>query len=143
MATKEATQKADTKQELGKNSEPENKIGQFLVKKHQDRVDLLRQGKCPHCSSGGIRTENLPLNGIIEGVFYCFPSVKQYICDFCHSYFLDQETLDDLKKQPVSIPLSACPPELAYLRENFQYFLNVAGRKLGDRFIIEEVKMRR
>lgn len=48
-----------------------------------------------------------------------------------------------LLSAPLSIPLSACPPELAYLRENYQYFLNVAGRKLGDRFVIEEVKMRR
>jgi len=41
----------------------------------------------------------------------------------------------------VSIPLSACPPELAYLQENRQMFLQVAGRKIGDRFVIEGTKV--
>lgn len=49
----------------------------------------------------------------------------------------------DTPDQPISIPLSSCPPELAYLHENRYMFLQVAGRKMGDRFIIEDVKMRR
>lgn len=45
--------------------------------------------------------------------------------------------------QPLSIPLSICPPDLAYLHENRQIFLQVSGRKIGDRFVIEEIKMLR
>ena len=41
----------------------------------------------------------------------------------------------------VSIPLTICPPELAYMMENRQMFLRIAGRKMGDRFIIEGVKV--
>jgi hypothetical protein len=48
-----------------------------------------------------------------------------------------------LLSEPLSLPLSACPPELEYLHENRQYDLHVAGRKLGDRFIVEEIKLRR
>jgi len=41
----------------------------------------------------------------------------------------------------VSIPLSVCPHELSYLPENRQMFLRVAGRKSGDRFIVEQTKL--
>lgn len=47
----------------------------------------------------------------------------------------------DTPELPISIPLSVCPPELAYLHENRQMFLRVAGRKMGDKFIIEELKV--
>ena len=49
--------------------------------------------------------------------------------------------LAQLKDAPVSIPLSACPLELAYLQENRQMFLQVAGRKIGDRFVVEGTKV--
>jgi len=53
----------------------------------------------------------------------------------------EQEQEQEQEQEVVSIPLSACPPELAYLQENRQMFLRVAGRKLGDRFIVEGTKV--
>jgi hypothetical protein len=47
----------------------------------------------------------------------------------------------DPEQEVISIPLSVCPPELSYLQENRQMFLQVAGRKIGDRFIIEGTKV--
>jgi hypothetical protein len=52
-----------------------------------------------------------------------------------------QEAEQEQEQEVVSIPLSACPPELSYLQENRQMFLQVAGRKIGDRFIVEGTKV--
>ena len=52
-----------------------------------------------------------------------------------------QEAEQEQEQEVVSIPLSACPPELSYLQENRQMFLRVAGRKIGDRFIVEGTKV--
>lgn len=46
----------------------------------------------------------------------------------------------DIPEPPASIPLSICPPELAYMRKG-QLFLQVAGRVDGDRFLIESTKV--
>ncbi len=42
---------------------------------------------------------------------------------------------------PVSIPLSVCPKELAYLKANKQIHLQVAGRKIGDRFFVDTTRL--
>lgn len=42
-----------------------------------------------------------------------------------------------------SIPLWACPPELAYLKKGRQEFLVVAGRVKDDRFVVESTKLLR
>jgi len=77
-------------------------------------------------------------------------------CEFCNKEFdtqaqlrghqiacrkKHQEAEQEQEQEVVSIPLSACPPELSYLQENRQMFLRVAGRKIGDRFIIEGTKV--
>jgi len=40
-----------------------------------------------------------------------------------------------------SIPLSVCPKEITYLRKGQQLFLQVAGRIVGDRFVVESTKV--
>lgn len=42
-----------------------------------------------------------------------------------------------------SIPLRACPPELAYLKAGRQEFLIIAGRVKGDKFYVESTKLMR
>jgi len=79
--------------------------------------------------------------------FASFPT-EEMIDAACRITGLDRSCvamLDDsvFESTEISIPLTACPPELAYLHENRQYYLTVAGRKIGDRFIIEETKMMR
>lgn len=51
-----------------------------------------------------------------------------------------KELKEKLRPEQPSIPLSACPPELAYMRKG-QLFLRVAGRVDGDRFLIESTKV--
>ena len=80
--------------------------------------------------------------------------MNKIACEFCNKEFDTQAQLRghqiacrkkhqeaEQEQEVVSIPLSACPPELAYLQENRQMFLRVAGRKLGDRFIVEGTKV--
>lgn len=55
-------------------------------------------------------------------------------------YEAADEQLYKLKPEQPSIPLSICPPELAYMRKG-QLFLRVAGRVDGDRFVIESTKV--
>jgi len=73
-------------------------------------------------------------------------------CEFCGKEFEAENQLrghqiacrkkhQEAEQEVVSIPLSACPPELSYLQENRQMFLRVAGRKLGDSFIVEGTKV--
>lgn len=78
--------------------------------------------------------------------------MNKIACEFCNKEFDTQAQLrghqiacrkkhQEQEQEVVSIPLSACPPELSYLQENRQMFLRVAGRKIGDRFIIEGTKV--
>mgnify|MGYP001086272562 FL=1 len=82
--------------------------------------------------------------------------MNKIACEFCNKEFdtqaqlrghqiacrkKHQEAEQEQEQEVVSIPLSACPPELSYLQENRQMFLRVAGRKIGDRFIIEGTKV--
>ena len=80
--------------------------------------------------------------------------MNKIACEFCGKEFEAENQLRghqiacrkkhqeaEQEQEVVSIPLSACPPELSYLQENRQMFLRVAGRKLGDRFIIEGTKV--
>jgi len=78
--------------------------------------------------------------------------MNKIACEFCNKEFDTQAQLrghqiacrkkhQEAEQEVVSIPLSACPPELSYLQENRQMFLRVAGRKIGDRFIIEGTKV--
>jgi hypothetical protein len=82
--------------------------------------------------------------------------MNKIACEFCNKEFdtqaqlrghqiacrkKHQEAEQEQEQEVVSIPLSACPPELSYLQENRQMFLRVAGRKIGDRFIVEGTKV--
>ena len=87
---------------------------------------------CPKCG------KEIEKRGLLNHVKYCEVEPEQY------GYIYVEQLLSRAQEpQQVSLPLSVCPPELAYLQTNRQLFLQVAGRKLGDKFVVEEVKMLR
>ncbi|GEM_PF-6546852 len=89
------------------------------------------------CKSGVIAMSTATPGEPIEA---CFREgcVKHCIGEnICEEF---EPTMQEAEPKTVFIPISMCP-DMAYLHENRQYFFRVAGRKLGDRLVVEEVKL--